>query len=122
MALIVQKYGGTSVGSPERIRNVAKRLLEAQREDNDVVAVISAMAGVTDNLIKLARETSPQPTDREFDVLLSTGERAATALVAMAVNALGGRAISLTGAEAGVLTDRIHTKAKIANINPRLIE
>ncbi len=122
MALIVQKYGGTSVGSPERIRNVAQRLLEAQREDNDVVAVISAMAGVTDNLIKLARETSPQPTDREFDVLLSTGERAATALVAMAVNALGGRAISLTGAEAGVLTDRIHTKAKIANINPRLIE
>lgn len=122
MALIVQKYGGTSVGSPERIRNVAQRLLEAQREDNDVVAVISAMAGVTDNLIKLARETSPQPTDREFDVLLSTGERAATALVAMAVNALGGRAISITGAEAGVLTDRIHTKAKIANINPRLIE
>ena len=122
MALIVQKFGGTSVGSPERIRNVAKRLLETQREDNDVVAVISAMAGVTDNLIKLARETSPHPTEREMDVLLSTGERAATALVAMAVNALGGRAISLTGAEAGVLTDRIHTKAKIANINPRLIE
>ena len=122
MALIVQKYGGTSVGSPERIRNVASRLLETQREDNDVVAVISAMAGVTDNLIKLARETSPQPTERELDVLLATGERAATALVAMAVNALGGRAISLTGAEAGVLTDRLHTKAKIANINPRLIE
>ena len=122
MSLIVQKYGGTSVGSPERIRHVAKRLLETQREDNDVVAVISAMAGVTDNLIKLARETSPQPTEREMDVLLATGERAATALVAMAVNALGGRAISLTGAEAGVLTDRIHTKAKIANINPRLIE
>ena len=122
MSLIVQKYGGTSVGSPERIRNVAQRLLDAQREDNDVDAVISAMAGVTDNLIKLARETSTQPTEREMDVLLSTGERAATALVAMAVNALGGRAISLTGAEAGVLTDRIHTKAKIANINPRLIE
>ena len=115
MALIVQKYGGTSVGSPERIRNVAKRLLETQREDNDVVAVISAMAGVTDNLIKLARETSPHPTEREMDVLLATGERGATALVAIAVNALGGRAISLTGAEAGVLTDRFHTKAKIAN-------
>ena len=122
MALIVQKYGGTSVGSPERIRNVAERLLATQRDDNDVVAVISAMAGVTDNLLKLARETSPQPTEREMDVLLATGERAATALVAMAVNALGGRAISLTGAEAGLLTDRIHTKAKIANINPRLIE
>ena len=122
MSLIVQKYGGTSVGTPERIRNVATRLLETQREDNDVVAVISAMAGVTDNLIRLARETSPRPTEREMDVLLATGERAATALVAMAVNALGGRALSLTGAEAGVLTDRIHTKAKIANINPRLIE
>lgn len=122
MSLIVQKYGGTSVGSPERIRNVAQRLLATQRDDNDVVAVISAMAGVTDNLLRLARETSPQPTEREMDVLLATGERAATALVAMAVNALGGRAISLTGAEAGVLTDRIHTKAKIANINPRLIE
>jgi aspartate kinase len=122
MALIVQKYGGTSVGSPERIRNVAERLLATQRDDHDVVAVISAMAGVTDNLLKLARETSPHPTEREMDVLLATGERAATALVAMAVNALGGRAISLTGAEAGLLTDRIHTKAKIANINPRLIE
>ncbi|HSH38227.1 MAG TPA: aspartate kinase [Chthoniobacterales bacterium] len=122
MSLIVQKYGGTSVGSPERIRHVAERLLATQREDNDVVAVISAMAGVTDNLIKLARETSPRPTEREMDVLLATGERAATALVAMAVNALGGRAISLTGAEAGLLTDRVHTKAKIANINPRLIE
>ena len=122
MRLIVQKYGGTSVGSPERIRKVAERLIETQRGGSEVVAVISAMAGVTDNLIKLARQTSPQPTEREMDVLLATGEHAATALVAMAVNALGGRAISLTGAEAGILTDRIHTKAKIANINPRLIE
>jgi aspartate kinase len=123
MRLIVQKYGGTSVGNPERIRKVALRLLETQRDDCRVVAVISAMAGVTDSLVKLARETSPQTTtEREMDVLLATGEQAATALVAMAVNALGGRAISLTGAEAGVLTDRVHTKAKIANINPRAIE
>jgi len=123
MRLIVQKYGGTSVGNPERIRKVALRLLETQRDDCRVVAVISAMAGVTDSLVKLARETSPHTTtEREMDVLLATGEQAATALVAMAVNALGGRAISLTGAEAGVLTDRVHTKAKIANINPRAIE
>src|SRR5436305_7408694 len=100
MRLIVQKYGGTSVGSPERICNVARRILETQREGCRVVAVISAMAGVTDNLVRLAREVSPQPTPRELDVLLATGEHAASALVAMAVNALGGRAVSLTGAEA----------------------
>jgi aspartate kinase len=122
MRLIVQKYGGTSVGSPERIRNVAERLIETQRAGCRVVAVISAMAGVTDNLLKLARETSPRPSERELDVLLATGEQAAIALTAMAVNALGGKAISLTGAEAGVLTDRVHTKAKIANISPKQIQ
>jgi aspartate kinase len=121
MRLIVQKYGGTSVGSPERIRNVARRLLETQREGCRVVAVISAMAGVTDELIKLARETSPEPAERELDALLATGEQAAIALTAMAVNALGGKAVSLTGAEAGILTDRAHTRAKIANISPKQI-
>lgn len=121
MPLIVQKYGGTSVGTPERIRNVARRLIEAQQGGCKVVAVISAMAGVTDNLIKLARETSPQPAEREFDALLATGELAASALTAMAVNALGGKAVSLTGAEAGILTDRAHTRAKIANISPRQV-
>lgn len=121
MRLIVQKYGGTSVETPERIRNVARRLIETQQSGCRVVAVISAMAGVTDNLIKLARETSPQPAERELDVLLATGEQAAIALTAMAVNALGGKAISLTGAEAGILTDRAHTRAKIANISPRQV-
>ncbi len=121
MRLIVQKYGGTSVGTPERIRAVAHRLIETQQSGCRVVAVISAMAGVTDNLIKLARETSPQPAEREFDALLATGEQAAIALTAMAINALGGRAISLTGAEAGILTDRAHTRAKIANISPKQI-
>src|SRR5436190_6229006 len=121
MRLIVQKYGGTSVGSPERIRNVARKILETQAEDCRVVAVISAMAGVTDNLIKLASETSPRPAEREMDMLLATGDQAAIALVAMAINALGGKAISLTGAEAGILTDRAHTRAKIANISPRQI-
>ncbi len=121
MRLVVQKYGGTSVGTPERIRNIARRLLETQRGGCQVVAVISAMAGVTDNLIKLAQEISPHPNERELDILLATGEHAATALAAMAVNALGGRAISLTGAQAGILTDRNHTKARIANISPKQI-
>src|SRR5437764_13466571 len=121
MRLVVQKYGGTSVGTAERICKVARRILETQREGSHVVAVISAMAGATDNLLKLARQVSPQPTERELDVLLSTGERAAAALTAMAVNALGGQAISLSGAQAGILTDRNYTKAHIGNISPRQI-
>src|SRR6267143_609623 len=121
MRLIVQKYGGTSVGTPERICNVASRILETQRKGCRVVAVISAMAGVTDQLLKLARAVSPNPTERELDILLATGECAATALTAMAVNALGGTAISLTGAQAGILTDHHHTKARIANISPKQI-
>src|SRR5216110_3355555 len=121
MRLVVQKYGGTSVGTSDRICNVARRLIETQREGCHVVAVISAMAGVTDNLVKLAHAISPQPTQRELDVVLSTGEQAAAALTAMAVNALGGRAISLSGAQAGILTDHNHTKAHIANISPKQI-
>src|SRR2546422_10172569 len=101
MRLVVQKYGGTSVGTPKRIGKVARRLLETQREGCQVVAVISAMAGVTDNLLKLAHQISPHPTKRELDILLSTGEHAATALTAMAVNALGGRGTSRTRAPAG---------------------
>lgn len=121
MRLIVQKFGGTSVGTTERIRKVAELLLETKRAGNRVVGVVSAMSGVTDNLLKLAREVSPRPDERELDILLATGECGAVALVAMAVNALGGRAISLTGAQAGILTDRTHTKAKIANISPKQI-
>src|SRR5437667_11962283 len=119
MRLIVQKYGGTSVGTPERILSVARRVIQAQGEGSQVVAVSSAMGGVTDNLLKLAHQISPHPTARELDILLSTGEKAATALTAMAVNALGGRAISLSGAEAGILTDRNHARARIANIRPK---
>jgi aspartate kinase len=122
MGLIVQKYGGTSVGTPERIRTVAQRVLATQREGSRVVAVISAMAGVTDNLLKLASEMSPDPDKRELDLLLATGERAASALVTMAINALGGKAISLTGAEAGILTDAAHTRARIANISSKQIQ
>src|SRR5438874_9447793 len=122
MRLVVQKYGGTSVGTPERICKVARRILETQRKGCRVVAVVSAMAGVTDQLIKLAKSVSPHPTERELDNLLATGEHASTALTAMAVNALGGTAISLTGDQAGILTDRHHTKARIANISPKQIQ
>jgi aspartate kinase len=121
MHVIVQKYGGTSVADADRIRGVAQRLVEMHREGYAMVAVISAMAGVTDNLLNLAHAVSAKPIPRELDLLLATGENAATALVTMAINALGIRAVSLTGAEAGILTDRIHTKAKIANISPRQI-
>ncbi len=121
MSLIVQKYGGTSVGNPERILNVARRVIATQEEGNQVVVVVSAMSGVTDNLIKLARQVSTEPSEREMDVLLATGEQTTIALTAMAINALGKKAVSLTGAQAGIITDGVHTKAKIANITPRQI-
>lgn len=118
MALIVQKYGGTSVANPERIRNVARRALETQRAGNQVVVVVSAMSGVTDNLIKLSKEVSREPAEREMDVLLATGEQTTIALTAMAVNDLGGKGVSLTGAQAGISTDGVHTKARISTITP----
>ena len=121
MSLIVQKYGGTSVGNPERILNVARRVIAAHDAGNQVVVVVSAMSGQTDYLIKLAREVSQNPTEREMDVLLATGEQTTIALTAMAINALGKKAVSLTGAQAGITTDGFHTKAKIANITPKQI-
>lgn len=121
MALIVQKYGGTSVGNPERIKNVARRVLETQKAGNKVVTVVSAMSGVTDSLIKLAREVSSRPSEREMDVLLSTGEQTTIALLAMALQEMGTKAVSLTGAQAGIVTDGVHTKAKIFNITPKQI-
>ncbi len=121
MSLIVQKYGGTSVGNPERILNVARRVIASQEAGNQVVVVVSAMSGVTDGLIKLARDVSSSPSEREMDVLLATGEQTTIALTAMAINALGKKAVSLTGAQAGIITDGVHTKAKIANITPNQI-
>ena len=118
MSLIVQKYGGTSVGNPERIRCVAERVIATQRGGDRVVVVVSAMSGVTDSLINLAREVSASPTERELDVLLATGEQTTIALLAMAINSGGARAVSLTGAQAGIVTDGVHTKARIANITP----
>lgn len=121
MALIVQKYGGTSVGTTERIKNVARRVLATQQAGNQVVVVVSAMSGVTDNLIKLARDVSSEPSEREMDVLLATGEQTTIALTAMALHAAGAKAVSLTGAQAGIITDGVHTKAKIANITPKQV-
>lgn len=120
MSLIVQKYGGTSVGTTERINNVAKRILDTQKSGNQVVAVVSAMAGVTNRLIEMANEVSPdhEPTDSEMDVLLATGEQTTIALTSMAINSMGGKAISLTGAQAGIVTDGDHTRARISNITP----
>jgi len=121
MSLIVQKYGGTSVGNPDRILNVARRVIATHEAGHSVVVVVSAMSGVTDGLIKLARQISENPDEREMDVLLSTGEQTTTALTAMAIRGLGKRAVSLTGGQAGIITDGVHTKAKIANISPKQI-
>ncbi len=122
MSLIVQKYGGTSVGNPERIMNVARRVIETQAQGHRVVVVVSAMSGVTDSLIKLAKEVSPTPEEREMDVLLATGEQTTIALTAMAINAMGKKAISLTGAQAGIITDGVHTRAKIADLTPKQLK
>jgi aspartate kinase len=121
MALIVQKYGGTSVANPERIKNVAARVAQYHRRGDKIVVVVSAMSGVTDNLIKLAKEIMPLPNEREMDVLLATGEQTTIALAAIALHSLGIGAVSLTGAQAGIVTDGVHTKAKIQNITPKRI-
>lgn len=121
MALIVQKYGGTSVGTPERILNCARRILATQQQGHQVIAVVSAMSGVTNSLIDLANQVAQQPTEREMDVLLATGEQTTIALTAMAINHLGGQAVSLTGAQAGISTDGVHTRARIVNITPHAV-
>ncbi len=121
MALIVQKYGGTSVGNTERIKNVAARVAKYRAKGDQVVVVVSAMSGVTDNLIKLAKEIMPLPNERELDMLLATGEQTTIALTAIALHALNVPAVSLTGAQAGIVTDGVHTKARIHNITPRQV-
>ncbi len=121
MALIVQKYGGTSVGNPDRIKNVAARVAKYRAQGDQIVVVVSAMSGVTDGLIKLAKEIMPLPNEREMDVLLATGEQQTIALTAMALHALNVPAVSLTGAQAGIVTDVVHTKARIHNITPKKV-
>jgi aspartate kinase len=116
VALIVQKYGGTSVADPERIRAVAEHVAFTKRHGNDVVVVVSAMGKSTDNLIKLANEVSSVQPDRELDMLLTTGERISMTLVCMALAGVGIDAISFTGSQVGIITDTVHTKAKILEV------
>ncbi|TVP96841.1 MAG: aspartate kinase [Planctomycetaceae bacterium] len=122
MSLIVQKFGGTSVADPEKIRAAARKAIRAQREGNQVLMVVSAMGHHTDRLVELAEQVSPRPPARELDMLLSTGEQVSVALVAMAIDALGSKAVSLTGGQLGILTDNTFTKARIRSIDTARIQ
>ena len=122
MGLVVQKYGGSSVGDAERIKRVAERIVATKRDGHDVVVVVSAMGDTTDELIDLAKQIVPVPSGREFDMLLTAGERISMALLAMAINSLGYHAESFTGSQAGVLTTAVHGKARIVNITPGRVE
>lgn len=114
--LIVQKYGGTSVGNVERIRNVARKVAKTRAEGHDVVVVVSAMSGETDRLLSLAHEVSEAPAEREVDVLLSSGERVTIALLSIALNSMGYPAKAFTGRQVGIVTDSVHTKARIERV------
>ncbi|HEX2111964.1 MAG TPA: hypothetical protein VHF67_10460, partial [Gaiellaceae bacterium] len=121
LGTIVMKFGGTSVADPEKIRRVAQRLVAAKQRGSRVVGVVSAMGRHTDELLGLAHEISPRPNPRELDMLVSVGERISCALVAMAISDLGHDAISLTGSQAGIVTDTVHGKAKIVDVRARRI-
>ncbi|EHI13271.1 aspartate kinase [Mycolicibacterium thermoresistibile] len=118
MALVVQKYGGSSVSDAERIRRVAERIVETKKAGNDVVVVVSAMGDTTDELLDLAKQVAPAPPAREMDMLLTAGERISNALVAMAIDSLGAQARSFTGSQAGVITTGSHGNAKIIDVTP----
>ena len=119
--LIVQKYGGSSVANPERIKNVAKRVAGYRKKGDDLVVVVSALGDTTDELIELASKITDNPPEREMDMLLSTGEQISVALLAMAIQQLGYEAISLTGPQVGIITDTAHTKARIVKIEQEKI-
>ena len=121
MALIVQKYGGSSLADAEKIKNIARRVAKAKEEGNQIVVVVSAMGHTTDNLIKLAFEINERPGDRELDVLLSTGEIVSSTLLAMALETLGYKAVSLTGAQAGIHTDSSYSQARILRIDTKRV-
>ncbi|MEU1548905.1 MULTISPECIES: aspartate kinase [Nocardia] len=118
MALVVQKYGGSSVATAERIRRVAERIVETKKQGHDVVVVCSAMGDTTDELLDLAQQVAPSPPAREMDMLLTSGERISNALVAMAIHSLGAEARSFTGSQAGVITTGAHGNAKIIDVTP----
>ena len=117
MALIVQKYGGTSVGDPDRIRNVARRALKARSEGNDVVLVVSAMSGETNRLLKLVSKSRRVPSEREQDVVVATGEQVTVGLVTLAIHALEGLATSFLGHQVRITTDSAFSKARIKSID-----
>jgi len=118
MAVLVQKFGGSSVGTTERIHNVAAKVLKAKKQGHDVVVVVSAMYGETDRLIQLAQSLSKSPSAREYDLLVSTGEQVSMALLAIALTEKGCSARSYTGVNAGICTDNVHTKARIIDVKP----
>ncbi|MCX6009316.1 MAG: aspartate kinase [Chloroflexi bacterium] len=121
MALIVQKYGGSSVADAEKIKNVARRIVETKDKGNEVVVVVSAMGDTTDELIQLAKQVNPKPQERELDVLLSTGEIVSSTLLAMALHSLGHKAVSLSGSQAGIETDTTYSKARILHVEPKRV-
>lgn len=121
MALIVQKFGGSSVSDAEGIKRVAKRIVEARRAGNDVVVAVSAMGDTTDELLDLAAEVTPIPAPRELDMLLTAGERISMALLAMAIKGMGADAYSFTGSQAGMITDATHGAAKIVDVTPKRV-
>jgi len=117
VALVVQKFGGSSVATAERITCAARRAIRAKQAGNHVIVVVSARGDTTDELIELAKEISDRPPAREMDMLLATGEQISIALMAMAIQTLGEKAVSFTGAQVGIVTDSFHTKARIKNIS-----
>lgn len=120
--IIVQKYGGSSVANIERIKKVAKKIIDRAREGHKMVVVVSAMGNTTDELIKMAQKITKSPNERELDMLISTGEQVSIALLTMAIHSLGWEAISFTGMQAGIITDTVHTKAKVTTINQNKIK
>ena len=122
MSLIVQKYGGSSVGDISRIKRVARRIVAKKRQGHRLVVVVSAMADTTDDLIDLSRQITSEPSERELDMLLATGEQVSVSLLAMAIHQEGEKAVSFTGPQIGIITDPFHTKARILNINTTRIQ
>jgi aspartate kinase len=122
VALVVQKYGGSSLENADRIKRVAERIVKTRKAGNDVVVVCSAMGDTTDELLDLAQRVNPVPPEREMDMLLTAGERISNSLVAMAISALGAEAVSFTGSQAGVITDSVHGKARIIDVTPGRVQ
>jgi aspartate kinase len=121
MGIIVQKYGGSSLADAEKVKNVARRIVARKEQGNDMVVIVSAMGKTTDQLIELAHQISDEPEDREMDILMSTGETVSSTVMVMALHGMGHEAISLSGGQAGIRTDKVHRKARILAIDPKRV-